>query len=76
MVGIPTASAPVPPASGTDSARPSRRGRAPFPTQQSPVVRGVTRPGPALDEKASEDGSDVREMNGAWDTGEWVDPLF
>ena len=45
---------PRPP--GRDYARPSSRGRAPFPTRPSPVVRGVTRPGPALGEAIPQGG--------------------
>ena len=70
-----------------DGLRPSlRRGRAPFPTQQGPVVRDVTRPGPALDEETLEDGSDVREIGVfhtlslvgglRWSTTSTAPPLF
>ena len=50
MVGVAAASAPVPPASGTDSARPSAGVEPPSQPGKARVVRGVKRPGPALDE--------------------------
>ena len=49
MVGVAAASAPVPPASGTDSARPSAGVEPPSQPGKARVVHGVTRPGPALE---------------------------
>ena len=50
VVGVAASSAPVPPGL-RDGLRPSlRRGRAPSQPGKVRVVRGVTRPGPALDE--------------------------
>ena len=50
VVGVAAASAPVPPASGTDSARPSAGVEPPSQPGKARVGRGVMRPGPALDE--------------------------
>ena len=50
VVGVAAASAPVLPASGTDSARPSAGVDPPSRPGKARAVRSVTRPGPALDE--------------------------
>ncbi len=65
MVGVATASAPVPPASGTDSARPSAGAEPPSQLGEARSGAAVTRPGPALGDEAFEDRSDVRGI-GSW----------